>query len=144
MGGGGSGGFSRIDLTELSAAANDRLRKLAETGTRILFVSETDDRKLLDKSLQASKVFDMSKISVHDSSNPAGATEALQSSSVVIGFTSSTAKEDFLNAIAEAATRTKKQGIHVGVGESAIIPSKMKAYRWPSMTWKELEKIFAA
>jgi hypothetical protein len=38
MGGGGSSGFSSVDLTKLTEAADERLRKLAEANTHVLFV----------------------------------------------------------------------------------------------------------
>lgn len=142
MGGSGGGGPTSIDLSKLTKAAEDRLRQLAQTGTRILFACEKEDRKALDSHLARSKVFQAKNITTVDLNNQAGALEAVDNCSVVIVFTDGAAKADFLDKVVETALAKKKQGIHVKSNDKSLIPSKALAYRWPSLDWEKLEEMF--
>lgn len=142
--GGGGGGSSGLDLSKLTQAAEDRLKQLAETGTRLMFACEGVDRKALDSHLARSKVFNRSKISIFDSKQRAAALDEIEKVNVVIVFTADATSSPFLDQIVEASLGKKRQGIHAKATEDSLIPTKATAYRWPSLTWDRLEKMFAA
>jgi hypothetical protein len=142
MGGSSGGGLSQIDLSKLTKAADDRLKQLAQSGTRILFVCESEDRKILDSHLARSKVFDRKKISVFDSTQGTAALAEIEKCSIVVVFTASTQKAGFLDQIVEACLSAKRQGILVKARDDSLVPSKAMAYRWPSLSWEKLEEMF--
>lgn len=142
MGGSSGGGLSHIDLSKLTKVAEERLRQLAQSGTRILFTCETEDRKSLESHLARSKVFDKNKIVVFDASAEQSSISEIDKSSVVIIFTNTTRKCDFLDRMVEACLLKKKQGIHAKAQDASLIPSKAMAYRWPSLDWSALEEMF--
>ncbi len=145
MGGGGSGGeVTRIDLTQLTAAAEERLRQISTQGAKILLACERVDRRALDVQLNGSTALKDERITVCDSSAAETALQSVKNCSVVVAFTAEAIDTQFLNSIAEAALTSKKQGIHVRGREGAVIPSKVLAYRWASMTWGELEQILSS
>ena len=142
MGGSSGGGLSRIDLSKLTKVAEDRLKQLAQSGTRILFVCEAEDRKSLNSHLARSKVFDPKKIAVFDSSNEAGTVAEIDKCSIVVVFTNDAKKCGFLDRIVETSFGKKKQGVHAKAQDNSLIPSKAMAYRWPSLDWEKLEAMF--
>jgi len=142
MGGGGGGTISSIDLSKLTNAAEERLKQLAQSGTRILFVCERGDRKALDSHLKRSQVFDPSKYSVLDASDGDAYFESLKKASVLIVFTDETDVTAYVDAVVEAAFQGKKQGLHAKAKDVSRIPSKISAYRWPSLSWPMIEEMF--
>jgi hypothetical protein len=140
--GGGSGGISHIDLSKLTSAAEQRLRELAQSGTHMLFACEVEDRKTLDSHLKRSKVFDVRKYDVTDSSKGDAYSALLDKSSVVVVFTSDAKNTLFLDQVVEGALQRKKQGIHAKTTEASQIPVKATAYRWPSLLWEKFEEMF--
>lgn len=140
--GGGSSGVSRIDLSKLTGAAEQRLRQLAQAGTHILFACEIEDRRALDSHLKRSKVFDPKKYDVTDSSRGNGYAPLLDRSSVVVVFTDDVQQTAFLDDVVEHALQKKKQGVHAKTKEASIIPVKATAYRWPSLLWENFEEMF--
>ena len=142
MGGSSGGGPDRIDLTKLAKAADDRLRRIADSATRLLFVCELVDRQSLDSNLVRSGVFDTSRITVRDSSEQQAALSEVVGVSIVVAFTDHTTETSFLDLVAEQVLANQKQGIHVSGRPTSLIPSKATAYRWPSLNWAQLEAIF--
>jgi hypothetical protein len=132
----------RLIFTKLTRAAEDRLKQLAQTGTRIVFACEKQDRKALDSHLKRSRVFNSKDFDVADSNDSDGAFKAIDSCSVVVVFTDTAQKADFLDRVVETALNKKKQGIHAKSTDKALIPSKAMAYRWPSLEWEKLEEMF--
>ena len=143
MGGGGGGGISSVDLSKLTSVAEERLRQLAQSGTRILFVCESVDRKPLESHLKRSKVFDAARYSVVDASSGDGFVDQLGKSSVLIAFTDTADATAYIDKVVEAAFQAKKQGLHAKAKDTARIPSKVSAYRWPSLIWSKVEEMFA-
>jgi hypothetical protein len=143
MGGSGGGGLSGIDLSKLTKVADDRLRELAKTGTRILFLCESGDRRSLDSHLARSNIFQAKKIVVMDASDEEAAVKEIDNSSVIVIFTATIKSAPFLDRIVEVCLARQKQGIHVKATDDALIPSKAMAYRWPSLSWDRLEEMFA-
>lgn len=141
--GGGSGGVSSIDLSKLTNAAEERLKQLAQAGTRILFVCEAADRKALDSHLARSKIFDSKKYDVTDASKGNAFASLIDKASIVIVFTSATKTTAFLDEVIELAFQKKKQGLHAKAEEGSQIPAKASAYRWPSLLWPRMEEMFA-
>jgi hypothetical protein len=143
MGGGGGGdGPSQIDLSRLAQAAEERLKQLVKTGTKLLFACEKEDRRALDSHLARSKVFKAKDVSVVDSAEKTAGLEAVDKHSVVVVFTDDVKKADFLDQIVETSLAKKRQGIHVKAKDKSLIPSKAMAYRWPSIDWEKLEAMF--
>jgi hypothetical protein len=142
VGGSSGGGLSRIDLSKLTKVAEERLKQLAQSGTRILFACETEDRKSLDSHLRRSKVFDIKKIAVFDAVAETAALAEIDKCSIVVVFTNAAKNCDFLDRIVEASFAKKKQGMHARAQDSSFIPSKAMAYRWPSLEWDKLEAMF--
>jgi hypothetical protein len=143
MGGSSGGGPSQIDLSKLTKVAEDRLKELAQSGTRILFACETEDLKSLKSHLaRSSKIFDPKKIVVLDSGAGPTAIAEIDKCSVVIVFTDVAIKGAFLDQVVEACLQKKKQGIHAKAHDASLIPSKVLAYRWPTLIWEKLEMMF--
>jgi hypothetical protein len=140
--GGGSGGISSIDLSKLTSAAEERLKQLAQAGTHILFACEAADRKALDSHLARSTIFDGKKCDVTDGSAGEAYKGLMVKSSIVIAFTDGTRNTEFLDQIIELAFQAKKQGIHAKANDNSKIPAKASAYRWPSLLWDKVEKMF--
>ena len=57
-------------------------------------------------------------------------------------FTNDTKTSKFFDGVMDPALQQKKSGVHVKGQPSALIPSKVTAYRWRSITWDELEALF--
>jgi hypothetical protein len=143
MGGSSGDGLSQIDLSKLTKIAEDRLKQLAQSGTRILFACEKEDRKSLNSHLaRSSKVFNPKKIVVFDSGDGPAAIAEIDKCSIVIVFTDVATKGIFLDQVVEVSLAKKKQGIHAKAQDASLIPSKVMAYRWPSLTWEKLEAMF--
>jgi hypothetical protein len=79
---------------------------------------------------------------VFDSTAEKAAFAEVDKCSVVVVFTNVAKKCDFLDRIAETALAKKKQGIHAKAQQGSFIPSKVMAYRWPSLEWEKLEEMF--
>jgi hypothetical protein len=143
MGGSSGGGPSQIDLSKLTKVAEDRLKQLAQSGTRILFACETEDLKSLKSHLaRSSKVFDPKKFVVFDSAAGSAAMAEIDKCSIVIVFTDATKNSGFIDQVVEASLAKKKQGIHAKAQDASLIPSKVMAYRWPSLIWAKVEEMF--
>src|ERR1700759_4772961 len=123
MSGSSGGGLSQIDLSKLTKIAEERLKKLAPAGTRILFACEAEDRKSLDSHLARSTVFDPKKIVIVDSGKAEGALAEIDKCSVIVVFTNTAQKCSFLDQVVEAALAKKKQGIHARGQQNSLIPS---------------------
>jgi transposase-like protein len=78
-----------------------------------------------------------------DSSKAGDTAEKISAATVVIAFTNTAAKFVFLDSLAEQCLRLAKQGIHVRATANSLIPSKVTAYRWSSLTWDRLEEVFS-
>jgi hypothetical protein len=142
MGGSGSEGFSRSDMERLQKAAEERLRALASQSTLVLFACEVGDRRSLDSHLARSTVFEAQRLIVVDGTQENEAEQALDKSSFLILFTNTATETRFLSGLADKALLKKRAGLHVKANPDAVIPSKVMAYRWRSVTWQELETIF--
>lgn len=143
MGGDGGSNISSVDLSKLTGAAEERLRQLAQSGTHILFVCETEDRKALESHLKRSKVFDPKKYTILDASTGKVFEDHLGKTSVVIAFTDEARKTQYLDGVIETVFQSKKQGLHAKAKDISHIPSKASAYRWPSLIWSKVEEMFA-
>jgi hypothetical protein len=144
MGGSGGGGLSHSERNLLSEAAEKRLRELAANSTRVLFACESVDRKVMDSLLKGSRIFKGTRFSVVDGSSGVDAAGSqLNNSSVLIVFTNETDDAGFLNSVIDEALLRKVRGMHARGSADSIIPSKVTAYRWPSMNWPELEALFS-
>lgn len=143
MGGGGSTTISKIDLSQLTKAAEERLKQLSTAKGGILFACEEMDLKALNSHLARSAVFKAARHSVASGGKPDLALSQIASHAVVVFFTSDATSTDFLNSIADETLLKQKQGIHARAKPNSIIPSKVMAYRWPSLLWEEVEALFA-
>lgn len=141
--GGNSSGVSSADVSRLTSAAEKRLKQIAEGGTRVLFACEVADRKALNSHLARTKVFDLSKSDVTDSSEDNRYQTLLPKASLVVVFTDAAEKCSFLDEVVELSFRERKQGVHSKAHDGSRIPSKATAYRWPSLLWEKLEEMFA-
>lgn len=143
MGGSSGGGLSHIDLSKLTRIAEDRLRQLAQSGTRILFACEKQDSSSLTSHLaRSAKVFDPKKIVVFNSDQEAAAMSEIDKCSIIIVFTNVASAAPFLDKLVEACLAKKKQGVHAKGQDSSLIPSKVMAYRWPSLPWDKVQAMF--
>lgn len=144
MGGsGGGGGFSSSDMAKLQEAADARLKSVASQSTKILFACEKEDRKALEARLAKSAVFKAKdRVVVIDSSQAGSEDKALAGSTFLCLFTDAAKTTKFLDVVIDKALAAKLSGVHVQANPSAVIPSKVTAYRWRSISWNELEAIF--
>jgi hypothetical protein len=143
MGGSGGGSFSPSDFARLSEAAESRIKDIASKSTRLLFCCEVVDRSSLESHLSRSEVITQERAVICDASDEADASVILGEVTVVVTFTNAAANTKFLDRIAEAALKRRKQAMHVKARPESRIPSKVTAYRWPIMTWAELEEVFS-
>jgi hypothetical protein len=143
MGGGGGGsGISSSDMSKLQQAADERLRILASNSTRVLFVCEATDRASLDAHIAASEVFRSDRLAVLDGNQSSAADGLIESSTFLVVFTDTATNTRFLDAVIDKALVRKMGSVHVKSHPKSVIPSKVTAYRWRSITWAELEEIF--
>jgi hypothetical protein len=143
MGGSGGGGsFSSSDMAKMEQAAEARLKALASKSTKVLFVCEQVDRKALDSLLAQSRVFTTARAAVIDGSESQHIDAALDGTSFLVAFTSAAKGSPFIDAAIDKAFAKKIPGVHVKGLAKPLIPSKVTAYRWRSITWAELEAIF--
>jgi hypothetical protein len=142
MGGGGSGGSYSIDLSELTAAAGERIREIVESGVKVLFVSENGDLVSLRSHLVRSQVFTNGSYEVLASTDIEEFRRRIESFNVVVAFTNIAKDFGFLNEVADVVLVKRKQGIHARAISDASIPAKISAYRWPSLSWEKLEEMF--
>lgn len=144
MGGsGGGGGFSSSDMSKMQEAAEARLKALASKSTKVLFVCETADRKSLDSHLTRSRSFKKDRTTVIDASEATKVDSELNTTTFLVGYTNDTKSAAFIDSVIDKALVKKIGGVHVQAHPKAFIPSKITAYRWRSITWDELEAIFA-
>jgi hypothetical protein len=144
MGGsGGGGGFSSADMARLQAAAEERLKAVASKSTKILFICESADRATLDDLFSKSTVLDQRRIAIVDSSESAKFDAELDRANFLVVFTDQAKATPFIDKALDKALMKKIATVHVQGNAKAIIPSKVTAYRWRSMTWNQLESIFS-
>ena len=129
-------------MTKIQEAAEARLKTLASKSTKVLFVCEAVDRKSLDSHLAKSQVFPKGRAAVVDGSQPGQIDAQLDSSTFLVTFTNQTKNAPFIDVVVDKALVKKIGVVHVLAQTGALIPSKITAYRWRSITWDELEAIF--
>jgi|SRR5580693_176816 hypothetical protein len=143
MGGSGGGGsFSSKDMSKIQEAAEERLRALASTSTKVLFVCEGSDKASLEGLLAKSSVFTKDRIIVVDASEANKVDGALDGASFLVYFTDTAKAASFIDGVIDKAMVKKIGGVHVKAHSKSVIPSKISAYRMRSITWRELEAIF--
>lgn len=144
MGGGSGGGFSSSEAEQVEKRAEARLKVIASESTKVLFVCEEEDRKSLDSHLARSAVFTTERVTVVDSRRPAAIDAVIDSSTFLVAFTNEAKAASFIDGVIDKALAKKISGVHVKAQPRSLVPSKVGAYRWRSLTWQELEAIFSA
>jgi len=114
---------------------------LIARSSNFLFACEPADKKTLEARLKKSTVFQKKKYSIVDNKEAAGA--ALEKSSFVVIYTDTTTETKFLDWVVDQAVSAKKAGMHVKGKPDAIVPSKVSAMRWRSVSWNEFETFFS-
>jgi hypothetical protein len=142
MGGGGGGGFSQSDADQVQKAAEARLKAIASKSTKVLFICEAIDKKSLESHLARSKAFPKERIEVIDSSQANKVDAALDAVTFVVAFTEEAKSASFIDSVVDKVLIKKIYGVHVKAQPKSLVPSKISAYRWRSITWDELEAIF--
>jgi PleD family two-component response regulator len=143
-GGGGGGGFSSSDMAKMQEAAEARLRAIASKSTKILFVCENIDKQSLESHVAQSKAFPKNRTTVLDATQATKVDAQLESATFLVVFTDQTKSTAFIDSVIDKALLKKMSGVHVKAQAKSLVPSKVTAYRWRSITWKELEAIFSA
>jgi hypothetical protein len=142
MGGGGGGGFSQSDADQVQKAAEARLKAIASKSTKVLFICEAIDKKSLESHLARSKAFPKERIEVIDSSQANKVDAALDAVTFVVAFTEEAKSASFIDSVVDKVLIKKIYGVRVKAQPKSLVPSKISAYRWRSITWDELEAIF--
>ena len=142
MGGGSGGGFSQSEAQQVEKAAEARLKDLASKSTQVLFICQEEDRKSLDSHLARSAIFKPGRVTVVDSATPTVVDAALDHTTFLVAFTNETKVAGFIDGAVDKALHKKISGVHVKAQPRSLVPSKVGAYRWRSLTWEELEAIF--
>jgi hypothetical protein len=143
MGGhGNNNDFSSDDMDRLRKIAEERLEALLAQSTKVLFACEQGDRRSLDSHLSRSTVIHKDKIIVIDSSEGERVDAALKEASMLVLFTNETRTTDFLDKLIDPMLAQQKNGFHVKAHDAAMLPSKVVAYRWRSVSWETLETFF--
>lgn len=144
MGGGSGGGFSSKEAEQIEKAAQARLKAIASKSSKILFICQEEDRNSLESHLARSTVFEKGRVTVLDSTQAKAVDALLESATFLIAFTNETKVATFIDAVIDKALVKKISGVHVKAQPRSLVPSKVGAYRWRSLTWPELEAIFSA
>jgi hypothetical protein len=139
--GGGSPGISSSSISDILAAAEERLRQIAAEASHVLFGVEPGDRSSLDGLLAGVDPKGMSFRVISSAQVPID-NDVLWANWVVV-FTDNAQSTDFLDHVVEAAIRAKKAGVHVRASPSAKIPSRVTAYRWRSISWADFLALLA-
>jgi hypothetical protein len=142
MGGSSGSSFSSSDMAKLQAAAEERLRAIASKSSKILFACEQTDRGSLDALLARTPIFSGTRALVVDASQAGSLDKELDQAPLVVVFTDKSTQTTFLDKVTDAALLRKLAGVHVQAKPGALIPSKVTAYRWRSMSWNELVALF--
>jgi hypothetical protein len=142
-GGGGGGGFSSSEAEQVEKAAAARLKALASKSTKVLFVCQQEDRKSLDSHLARSTVLINDRISIIDSTQAKAVDTALEGATFLVAFTNEAKAASFIDSVIDKALTKKISGVHVKAPPKSLVPSKIGAYRWRSITWEELEAFFS-
>jgi hypothetical protein len=108
-----------------------------------LFVCEAVDRKSLDSHLARSQIFQKGNVAAVDANQSNGIDVQLDSTTFLVAFTDQTKSASFIDSVVDKALAKKIGVVHVQAQAGAMIPSKITAYRWRSITWGDLEAIFA-
>lgn len=137
-----SSNFSSTHMSKMQEAAEARLKALASGSTKVLFICEQADRKSLDSHLARSQVFKGDRVVVIDGSQSAQIDEALGYVTFLVAFTNEATAAPFIDSVVDKALIKRIGAVHVQAHEKALIPSKVTAYRWRSVTWAQLEEIF--
>jgi hypothetical protein len=144
-GGGGGGGFSLSDAEKVQKAAEARLKDIASKSTKVFFVCETVDKKSLESRLaRASGVFPPNRLVVIDGNKASTVDSALGNSTFLVAFTNETKATAFIDGVIDQALEKRISGVHVKAEVTSLVPAKVRAYRWRSISWSELEAIFAS
>lgn len=133
-GGGGGGGVSSASISDVLAAAEARLKRMAQEATSILFVCDPADRANLD--LRLPEVSQLVHVDVVTTPNEL--SRAITGASWVVVFTGGAANMQLLDQAVDMCVLMNKSGVHLKGSPSARIPSKVTVYRWRSITWDEL------
>jgi hypothetical protein len=144
MGGGSGGGFSSSEAEQVEKAAEARLKAIASRSTRILFICEEEDRRSLDSHLARSTAFEKERVTVVDNTKTTAVDAVLDATTFLVAFTNETKAAPFIDGVIDKALVKKISGVHVKAQPRSLVPSKVGAYRWRSLTWQELEAIFSA
>ena len=91
-----------------------------------------------------STVFKKERVTVIDSAQPKAVDAVLDSTTFLVAFTNETKAAPFIDAVIDKALEKKISGVHVKAQPRSLVPSKVGAYRWRSLTWPELEAIFSS
>ncbi len=142
-GGGGGGGFSPSDATKVQEAAEARLKAVASKSTKVLFACEATDKQSLELHLAQSKVFSKYRTALIDATQANKVDSELEKATFLVVFTDETKATAFIDSVIDKALRKKISGVHVKAQSKSLVPSKIGAHRWRSITWKELEAIFS-
>jgi hypothetical protein len=94
--------------------------------------------------LARSTVFKKERVTVIDSAQPKAVDAVLDSTTFLVPFTNETKAAPFIDAVIDKALEKKISGVHVKAQPRSLVPSKVGAYRWRSLTWPELEAIFSS
>jgi hypothetical protein len=129
-------------MSKMQEAAEARLKALASGSTKVLFICEQADRRSLDSHLARSQVFTASRIVVVDSGQPEQIDGALSGATFLVAFTNTATIATFIDSALDKALLKRIGVLHVQAHDKALIPSKVTAYRWRSVTWDQLEAIF--
>jgi hypothetical protein len=143
MGGyGNSSDFSNDDMDRLKKIAEEKLEALLAQSTKVLFACEQIDRRSLDSHLARSKVILKEKIITIDSTESEKADASLKAASMLVLFTNEAKTTVFLDSLIDPMLKLQKNGFHVKAHGAAILPTKVVAYRWRSVSWETLETFF--
>jgi len=138
MGSGGPSTVSSRDFDELEKRIAARLGELVGAANRIVFACEELDLKSLTNHMTRSGLVDTTKAQIACGPDAARFLADLNAVQLLVTFTDLATSTAFLDAMAAAAFDAHKQGIHARAQPAALVPSKVRAYRWRAMSWDEL------
>jgi hypothetical protein len=143
MGGGPDKTTTEGDFEQIQAKATERLRRIAEESTLILFVCEAADRGNLDAALTAYNLSHDRRVRIAVPNDVPSLSNDVRLATLIVAFTMNAKSTEFIDSAIRQSVAQRKLGVHVRGSDSAVVPAQVSASRWRSMTWPEFLELFS-
>jgi hypothetical protein len=137
MGGSSGGGFTSLDLTKITQAANDRIQQAFSETKKLLFVCGSDDLKHLSELI--SKTDTLKKVEYSTETESNNISEASVSEfSIVVGFVNRSINHEAINKAMQLGSKLKKSCLFTRSTETSPVPQYVLQLRIRTISWHDL------